>query len=379
MRVVFKAGLLILVPETDVERDGLATWKAAHSGHVLHAANNPGSGLSLSDLGPRPQACREPINVVSSSQHPAARLISNFAATPFRLDGRSYACIEAFWQSLKFEEGPERECVASLDGLAARGARPKCSEGNTIAYGGHEVTVGTWEHWQLMERACWAKFTQNEDARQALLSTAGRPLTHRTRRDSRSIPGVIMAEIWMRIRDRLERAGAEGMPEDGRILFFKRDRQRFGYMSNFHLTPIQIGGETWRTTEHYYQTQKSLDPLYRAAIREAGTPGSELAPDAASWFVRNYASPRPDWTEAKLAVMREAVLAKFTQNTELGDALRATGVAQLIEDSPSDSFWGIGHDGTGQNWLGRILMEVRDRLNAIEPAEDADEPEAMEA
>src|SRR5438874_1109534 len=72
--------------------------------------------------------------------------------------------------------------------------------GRTVVYGGREVAAGTWEHWELMERACWAKFTQNENARQALLSTAGRPLTHRTRRDSRDIPGVIMAEIWTRIR-----------------------------------------------------------------------------------------------------------------------------------------------------------------------------------
>ena len=37
-----------------------------------------------------------------------------------------------------------------------------------------------------------------------LLSTGERPLMHRTRRDSRTIPGVVMADIWMRIRDGLK-------------------------------------------------------------------------------------------------------------------------------------------------------------------------------
>jgi hypothetical protein len=57
-----------------------------------------------------------------------------------------------------------------------------------------------------MEQACRAKFSQNEEARTALLATGRRPLVHRMRRDSRTIPGVIMADIWMRIRDRLREA-----------------------------------------------------------------------------------------------------------------------------------------------------------------------------
>ena len=54
-----------------------------------------------------------------------------------------------------------------------------------------------------MRRACEAKFAQHEGARTALLNTGERWLTHRTRKDSRTIPGAIMADIWMRIRARL--------------------------------------------------------------------------------------------------------------------------------------------------------------------------------
>ena len=65
------------------------------------------------------------------------------------------------------------------------------------------MRVGTRDHWCLMERACAAKFTQNEVARAALRDTGSRPLEHRLRRDSRTIPGAVMADIWMRLRAKL--------------------------------------------------------------------------------------------------------------------------------------------------------------------------------
>jgi hypothetical protein len=54
-----------------------------------------------------------------------------------------------------------------------------------------------------MEQACRAKFSQNEEARAARLATGWRPRDHVVRRDSKAIPGVIMADIWMRIRAEL--------------------------------------------------------------------------------------------------------------------------------------------------------------------------------
>jgi hypothetical protein len=74
-----------------------------------------------------------------------------------------------------------------------------------VSYGGEDIVVGTWAHWRLMERACRAKFEQNAEARAALLATGERPLTHILPHDSKSIPGAIMADIWMRIRKSLQR------------------------------------------------------------------------------------------------------------------------------------------------------------------------------
>lgn len=140
------------------------------------------------------------------------------------------------------------------------------------------------------------------------------------------------------------------LPSDNRILFFRRDRAAFGFLSNFHPAPIRLNDEAWPTVEHCYQAQKSLDPAYREAIRAASTPGmakrlaaTPAAPSRASrqsWFRRHCAEPRADWHEVKLAIMRRAVFAKFTQNPEIGDLLLRTGTAELVEDSPTEPFFG---------------------------------------
>jgi ribA/ribD-fused uncharacterized protein len=162
------------------------------------------------------------------------------------------------------------------------------------------------------------------------------------------------------------------IPADNRILYFERDRGLFGFLSHFHPSPILLDGEAWPTVEHYYQAQKCPDPAYRQAIREATTPGraKRLAapPDAPrrvsaqSWFRKSGVPLRPDWHEAKLSIMRRADRAKFSQHPNLAALLLATGDAELVEDSPSEPYWGIGPDGRGGNWAGRVLMEIREEL-----------------
>jgi predicted NAD-dependent protein-ADP-ribosyltransferase YbiA (DUF1768 family) len=201
MRVILKDQILIVVPENADDELELAVWKEGRENHVLHVAGR-GTGLALTDLGPNEVVCREPINITSRSPAPLD-VISNFAPTPFDLDGERYASVESFWQGLKFATRRERREIAELPGPAARKAGEKVGYGATIEYAGVEIVVGTWAHWQLMQRATEAKFAQNEAAREVLLATAPRPLTHRTRRDSKAIPGVIMADIWMRLRAKL--------------------------------------------------------------------------------------------------------------------------------------------------------------------------------
>jgi predicted NAD-dependent protein-ADP-ribosyltransferase YbiA (DUF1768 family) len=203
MKLRVKDGLMIVTALTGDERDELGQWAGQSDGHVFALLRQPdGQTVRLTDLGPRAHACREPINVTSRSPEPIV-LISNLAHTPFELDGQRYASVEGFWQSLKFADPAKRVETAELYGQRARSAGYDVPYQDTLQYQGRIVRVGTADHWDLMKAACQAKFDQDSPARAALLMTGSRPLMHRTRKDSRTIPGVVMADIWMKIRARI--------------------------------------------------------------------------------------------------------------------------------------------------------------------------------
>jgi predicted NAD-dependent protein-ADP-ribosyltransferase YbiA (DUF1768 family) len=137
-------------------------------------------------------------------------MIGNLAHTPFQLDGQLYQSVEGFWQGLKFSDPDDRARIAELHGSAAKRAGDEAPPHEAFEYRGEPIRVGRPDHWRLMRQACQAKFTQSEPARRALFSTGDRPLTHRMKRDSEAIPGVVMADIWMRVRATLRKqAGAK--------------------------------------------------------------------------------------------------------------------------------------------------------------------------
>lgn len=134
--------------------------------------------------------------------------------------------------------------------------------------------------------------------------------------------------------------------------------ERYGFLSNYFEYRILLDKFDWRTAEHYYQSKKFLDPEIQEHIRQLKTAGG-----AKAYAHSRRVQWRPDWDRVKMQTMRKAVLAKFDQSAFLSRELFLTGSAVLIEASPSDYFWGCGEDETGANWLGIILMEVRDALN----------------
>jgi ribA/ribD-fused uncharacterized protein len=71
---------------------------------------------------------------------------------------------------------------------------------------------------------------------------------------------------------------------------------------------------------------------------------------------------RRDWESVKVEIMRDALMAKFTQHDELRVLLLSTGDAKIVEHTENDAFWGDGGDGSGKNTLGQLLMQVRESL-----------------
>lgn len=131
----------------------------------------------------------------------------------------------------------------------------------------------------------------------------------------------------------------------------------YGCFSNFAHYPIRLQGKTWPTTEHYFQAQKFPDTEHMEAIRLAKTPAKAKSMGRSRKF-----KLRRDWESVKDAIMREAVLAKFTQHEDIRAVLLATGNAEIIEHTANDYYWGDGGDGHGKNKLGRILVSVREEL-----------------
>ena len=133
----------------------------------------------------------------------------------------------------------------------------------------------------------------------------------------------------------------------------------FNWLSNF--SPHEFydeRGALWSTVEHYYQAMKTWDIIEKDKIWSARTPGKAKR-------LGREVPLRNDWEHKKIEVMCDGVTWKFFQNKDIQKLLISTEGYELIEGNTwHDNFWGDCtcdkcKNKTGQNWLGKILMEVR--------------------
>lgn len=152
------------------------------------------------------------------------------------------------------------------------------------------------------------------------------------------------------------------------------------FLSNFHEHPFMLPalpGTWFNTAEHAFQAAKAMSGVDWAKIVRAPTPYQAKK-------IGRAIDCRPDWDQIKRQVMLEVLMAKFnltTSGNDLPGQLRDTGDAVLVEGNTwNDRYWGavpIGQvqrgnypiwkpdEGSwlaGHNWLGRILMMVREVL-----------------
>src|SRR6266850_6593611 len=141
-----------------------------------------------------------------------------------------------------------------------------------------------------------------------------------------------------------------------RILFYRLN-EPYGEFSNFSPHPFELKGRRWPTSEHYFQAQKFAGTEHEEGIRLA------RSPMIAARMGRSRQRPlRHDWEAAKDDIMRQALLAKFTQHPQLRSLLLSTEDEELIEHTKNDNYWADGGDGSGKNRLGQLLMELREQL-----------------
>lgn len=146
-------------------------------------------------------------------------------------------------------------------------------------------------------------------------------------------------------------------------IYFYKVEEPYGCFSNFSLHGIHLKGQDWLTVEHYYQAQKFVgtdDAGLIAMIHSAPTPV-----EAAKLGRNPQRQVRPEWDAVKNEVMREAIFTKFLTHKDIQRILLATGEQLIVEDSPTDYYWGCGFERTGQNHLGKILMSVRQQIAGL--------------
>jgi hypothetical protein len=143
-------------------------------------------------------------------------------------------------------------------------------------------------------------------------------------------------------------------------IYFYKVGDPYGCFSNFSPHWIVVDGVDWPTVEHFYQAQKFVGTESAAVIDRIR---SALTASEAAALGRNPAHQlRSDWNRVKRSIMAQGVWVKFSSHPELAQVLLSTGNEELIEDSPTDYYWGCGADRTGKNELGKVLMETRDQL-----------------
>lgn len=129
-------------------------------------------------------------------------------------------------------------------------------------------------------------------------------------------------------------------------------------LSNFSAHAVEFEGRDYPTAEHAYQAQKFAHLENVEIIRIARSP--LLAKRRAKILVEFR---RRDWSnEFKLYIMEKILRAKVEQHADVRDALLRSGNMEIVENSPTDSFWGWGPDKKGQNHLGKIWMKIRDEI-----------------
>jgi N-glycosidase YbiA len=141
---------------------------------------------------------------------------------------------------------------------------------------------------------------------------------------------------------------------DYALFYGNKGQDAFG---NFYRLkePIIYDGVTADNTEALYHSAKFIDPEIKARFNGV----SPMASFIMSRKLKQHI--KPDWHQIKYGIMLEICRLKYAVY-EMRLVLMSTGSKYLVEHCPikhRDNYWSDDSDGTGQNMLGRVLMQIR--------------------
>lgn len=145
-------------------------------------------------------------------------------------------------------------------------------------------------------------------------------------------------------------------PQDTNAFYFSMTDLEHPW-SRHEIKPFQLDGKQWNSIEHYYQAMKFDSADYRERIRLAKTI-KEVEKLGKSFLRRK----RVDWKAIKTTVMTRAIYTQCRTYEAMAKSLLETNDEKLIESSQFDYFWGCGRDRRGDNHYGKILMNIRTKL-----------------
>ena len=155
------------------------------------------------------------------------------------------------------------------------------------------------------------------------------------------------------------------------VITFHNPDEENGYLSNWYLSDFTVGDLKYTSMEQYMMHQKSL------LFHDESIAAQILATDDVAYIKelgRKVSGYRDNvWNGVRQIIVYEGLMAKYSQNPELGEKLKATGNAILAEAAVNDRIWGIGlsmkdpkrlepKQWNGQNLMGYATMLVRERI-----------------
>jgi predicted NAD-dependent protein-ADP-ribosyltransferase YbiA (DUF1768 family) len=166
----------------------------------------------------------------------------------------------------------------------------------------------------------------------------------------------------------LERAERDKaiVPEMPEMITFTNANLPNGWLNPMSAHPLIYEKQTYRTADSLFQWLrfKGFRDV-QAKILADPSPISVKVTVKAKLKLLNNRSP-----EADLELMRLCLKLKLEQHSDLQDRLRATGNKLIVEDCTARPkgeafFWGMAlmkGQWVGQNWLGKLWMELRGKL-----------------
>ena len=157
---------------------------------------------------------------------------------------------------------------------------------------------------------------------------------------------------------------------------FYHENEKYGCFSNWYPSEFEYAGKKYANIEQYMMYQKMYTFCqFDLADKIMETTDPAECKRLGRTHISNWDGSL--WEKISYTIVKRGVKAKFFQNKELLKKLLSTRGTILAECAPNDLKWGIGiaiddnrrfdvREWRGHNYLGRILMEVRDEMINLE-------------